>query len=113
MVRVNNESIPVISATIVIQDGLTDHAKIGDEVTGVTGVKGKNEQEYVGPSVVHERLPRYDLESDTPTLIGVTDEVLSREDDGSVLELEVQAWDADSILWALILIGVLLSNNNN
>ena len=73
MVRVNNESIPVISATIVIQDGLTDHAKIGDEVTGVTGVKGKNKQEYVGPSVVHERLPRYDLESDTPTFIGVTD----------------------------------------
>ena len=113
MVRVNNESIPVISATIVIQDGLTDHAKIGDEVTGVTGVKGKNEQEYVGPSVVHERLPRYDLESDTPTLIGVTDEVLSREDDGSVLEPEDWARDADSILWALILIGVLLSNNNN
>ena len=113
MVRVNNESIPVISATIVIQDGLTGHAKIGDEVTGVTEVKGKNAQEYVGPSVVYERLPRYDLESDTPTLIGVTDEVLSREDDGSVLEPEVWARDADSILGSLILIGVLLGNNNN
>ena len=113
MVRVNNESIPVISATIVIQDGLTGHAKIGDEVTGVTEVKGKNAQEYVGPSVVYERLPRYDLESDTPTLIGVTDEVLSHEDDGSVLEPEVRARDADSILGALILISVLLGNNNN
>ena len=92
---------------------MTGHAKIGDEVTGVTEVKGENEQEYVGPPVVHERLPRYDLESDTPTLIGVTDEVLSREDDGSVLEPEVRARDADSILGALILISVLLGNNNN
>ena len=113
-VRVNNESIPVISATIVIQDGLTGHAKIqiNDEVTGLTEVKGINVQEYVGPSVAYERLPKYDLESDTPTLIGVTDEALSRKDDGSVVEPEVRARDADSILGALILIGVLLGNNN-
>ena len=70
-------------------------------------------QEYVGPSVTYERLPKYDLESDLPTLLGVTDEVSSREDDGSVLELEVRARDAGSILGALILIGVLLGNNNN
>ena len=113
VVRVNNESVPVISATIVIQDGVSGHAKIGDEVTEVTEVKGENVQEYVGPPEAHERLPRYDLESDTPTLIGVTDEVLSREDDGSVLEPEVRARDADSILGALILISVLLGNNNN
>ena len=111
-VRVNNESIPVISATIVIQDGLTGHAKIGDEVTGLTEVKGNDVQEYVGLSVAYEILPKYVLKPDTPTLIGVTDEVLSREDDDSVLEPEVRARDADSILGALILIGVLLGNNN-
>ena len=111
-VRVNNESIPVISATIVIQDGLTGHAKIGDEVTGLTEVKGNDVQEYVGLSVAYEILPKYVLKPDTPTLIGVTDEVLSREDDGSVVEPEVWARDADSILGALILIGVLLGNNN-
>ena len=113
VVRVNNESIPVISATIVIQDGVSGHAKIGDEVTEVTEVIGVNLQEYVGPPEAHERLPRYDLESDTPTLIGVTGEVLSHEGDDSVLEPEVRARDADSILGALILIGVLLGNNNS
>ena len=113
MVRVNNESIPVISATIVIQDGVSGHAKIGDEVTEVTEVIGVNLQEYVGPPEAHERLPRYDLESDTPTLIGVTGEVLSHEGDDSVFEPEVRARDADSILGALILISVLLGTNSS
>ena len=110
--RVNNEPIPVISSTIVIQDGLTDHAKIGDAVTGLTEVKGNNVQEYVGPPVAYERLPRYDLEADIPTLIGVTEEALAREGDDSLLEPEVRARDADSILGALVLIGVLLGNNS-
>ena len=111
-VRVNNEPTPVISATIVIQDGSTGHAKIGDEVTVLTEGKESDVKEYVGQPVAYERLPKYELEPDMPTLLGEVDEVSSREGDGPALEPEVRARDADSILGALILIGVLLGNNN-
>ena len=62
--------------------------------------------------MAYERLPKYDLEPDMPTLLGEMDEVSSREDDGLALEPEVRARDADLILGALILIGVLLGYNN-
>ena len=110
-VRVNNEPTPVISATIVIQDGSTGHAKIGDEVTVLTEGKESDVKEYVGQPVAYERLPKYDLEPDMPTLLGEVGEVPSREGDGPAQEPEVRARDADSILGALILIGVLLGNN--
>ena len=69
-------------------------------------------KEYVGQPVAYDRLPTYDLEPEIPTLLGEVDEISSREGDGTALEPEVRARDADSILGALILIGVLLGNNN-
>ena len=109
VVRVNNDTVPVISATIVIQDDESHSAKIGDQVTG--GVK-QQVGEYEEAPIVHERVPRFNLGEDTHTFaVGDDDVPVVLPDVGDEAGgAEVRARDADSIFGALVLIGVLLGN---